>query len=69
MDVNVRNLSDQQIQTAQLSDDERIREQARREEDRRIDSRRFWRSFFFPNLWAVLGLLVALYAAISKHQP
>lgn len=66
MPIEFKRATDTQLIAIKAGKDQVDAELAKHELDRRVDRRRFWRSFFFPNVWAVLSLLVALYAARNK---
>jgi len=66
MAIDFRKATDTQLISIKTGRDPVAAEQAKHELDMRVDRRRFWRSFFFPNLWAVLSLIVAIYAASKK---
>lgn len=66
MQINYRKLSKEQLFAIKTGKDHLAAAQAGHELDLRIDRARFWRNFFFPNLWSVLSLVVAIYAASKK---
>lgn len=64
--IDYKRATDEQLIAIKTGKDAHSAELAKHELDRRLDRRRFWRSFFFPNIWAVLSLVVAIYAALKK---
>ena len=66
MATNYKTATDTQLIAIKTGTDLKAAELARHELEQRIDRRKFWRNFFFPNVWAVLSLAVAIYAALKK---
>lgn len=66
MPIEYKKATETQLIAIKAGKDQVASEQAKHELDMRVDRKRFWRSFFFPNVWAVLSLLVALYVASKK---
>lgn len=66
MPTDYKKATDEQLIAIKTGRDQQAAELAKHELDQRVDHRRFWRNFFFPNVWAVLSLAVAIYAAFKK---
>ncbi len=66
MATDYKKATDKQLIAIKTGKDPQAAELAKHELDQRMDRRRFWRNFFFPNVWAVLSLAVAIYAALKK---
>lgn len=65
--IDYKSLTIEQLTRLRVSDNALLAEKAKIEIDRRTEDRKYIRAFFFPNLWAVLGLLLALYLAFGKN--
>lgn len=57
---------DQLMKLKASSPDQLLKEEAISELQRRDEISKFWRSFLFPNLWAVLSFVLAVSSILRK---